>query len=94
MVKLFMKAGKPDNDSCTDLHYLYPHAPIRYRLPPFIVAGGDYNCLARSNTHGRDVGEVARCYRTENVTTDQTMRDLTGWLSSEVFSKINVLLYN
>uniref|UniRef100_A0A4W5JQ72 Uncharacterized protein n=1 Tax=Hucho hucho TaxID=62062 RepID=A0A4W5JQ72_9TELE len=88
MVKLFMKAGKPDNDSCTDLHYLYPHVPLRSRLPPFIVAGGDYYCLARYNTYGKNVGEVSTCNRTENVTTDETMRDLTGWLSSEDFSKI------
>lgn len=88
MVNLFMKAGKPDNDSCTDLHYLYPHVPSRSRFPPFIVAGGDNYCLARYNTHGRDLGEVARCNRTENVTTDETMRDLTGWLRSEDFSKI------
>ena len=81
MIKLFMKTGKPDNDSYTDLHDLYPHEPIRSRLPPFIVAGGDYYCLAQYNTHGRDVGEVAKCNRTENVTTDETMRDLTGWLS-------------
>uniref|UniRef100_A0AAZ3P633 Uncharacterized protein n=1 Tax=Oncorhynchus tshawytscha TaxID=74940 RepID=A0AAZ3P633_ONCTS len=88
MVKLFMKAGKPDNDSCTDLHYLYPHVPITSRLPPFTVAGGNYYCMARYNTHGRDVGELRTCNRTENVTTDGTMRDLTGWLSSKDFSKI------
>ena len=28
MVKLFMKAGMPDNDSC---HYLYPQEPSWYR---------------------------------------------------------------
>ncbi|XP_029586287.1 syncytin-1-like [Salmo trutta] len=88
MVKLFMKAGKPDNDSCTDLHYLYPHVPIRSRLRPFTVAGGDYYCLTRYNTHGRNVGEVGTCNRTENVTTTETMRDLTGWLSPKDFSKI------
>jgi hypothetical protein len=42
MVKLFMRAGKLDNDSCIDLHYLYPHVPITSRLPPFIVTGGHY----------------------------------------------------
>lgn len=44
--------------------------------------------MARHNTHGWNVGEVRTCNRTENVTTDETMRDLTGWLSSEDFSKI------
>ena len=43
MVKLFMEAGKPDNNSCTDLHYLYPHVPLKSRLPPFTEARGD--CL-------------------------------------------------
>lgn len=33
MVKLFMKAGKPDNNSCTDLHYLYPMCPLDPDFP-------------------------------------------------------------
>ena len=43
MVKLFMEAGKPDNDSCMDLYYLYPHVPLKSELPPFTEATGD--CL-------------------------------------------------
>ena len=88
MLKLFMKAGKPDNDNCTDLHYLNPHVHITSRLPPFTVAGGNHYCMARYNTHGRNVLEVRTCNRIENVTTYETMRDLTGRLSSEDFSKI------
>uniref|UniRef100_A0A8K9XMS7 Uncharacterized protein n=1 Tax=Oncorhynchus mykiss TaxID=8022 RepID=A0A8K9XMS7_ONCMY len=90
MVKLFMKAGKPDNHSCIDLHYLYPHVPITSRIPPFTVTGGNYYCMARYVTHGWEVGEVRTCNRTENVTTDKAMRDMTGGggLSSEDFSKI------
>jgi hypothetical protein len=35
MVKLFMKAGKTDYDSCIDLH---PHVPITSRLSQLQVA--------------------------------------------------------
>jgi hypothetical protein len=83
-----MKAGKPDNDSCIYQHDLYPHVPITSRLPPFTVTGGHYYCMARYITHGWDIGEVRTCNRTENVTTDKTMRDLTAGLSSKDFSKI------
>ncbi|CDQ95055.1 unnamed protein product [Oncorhynchus mykiss] len=37
----------PDNDSCIDLHYLYP------QVPPFTVTGGDYYRLARYSTLGK-----------------------------------------
>uniref|UniRef100_A0A8C7GDK7 DUF4939 domain-containing protein n=1 Tax=Oncorhynchus kisutch TaxID=8019 RepID=A0A8C7GDK7_ONCKI len=67
---------------------MYPHVPRTSRLPPFTVTGGRYYCIARYITHGWDIGKVRTCNRTENVTTDETMRDLTGWLRSGDFSKI------
>ena len=50
MVKLFTKAGMPDNDSYIDLYYLYPQVPLKSRLPPFTVTGGDYYRLALYST--------------------------------------------
>nr|XP_029530049.1 uncharacterized protein LOC115137900 [Oncorhynchus nerka] len=90
MVKLFMKAGMPNNDSCIDLHYLYPQVPLKSRLPPFTVTRGEYYCLARYSTHGKYVGEVGTCNKTENITTDETMSDLTGWLNSGDFKMLKV----
>ena len=43
MVKLFMEAGKPDNKSCMDLNFLYPHVSLKSKPPPFTEARGD--CL-------------------------------------------------
>jgi hypothetical protein len=88
MVKLFTKAGMPDNDSCIDLHYLYPQVPIKSRLPPFTVTRGDYYRLARYSTLGKNVGEVSTCNWTENITADETMSNLTGCLNSGDFNKV------
>ena len=42
MVMLFKEAGMPDNDSCIDLHYLYPHVSLKSKLPPFTEARIDF----------------------------------------------------
>ena len=34
------------------------------------------------------MGEVSTCNRTENMTTDETMSDLTGWLNSGDFNML------
>ena len=52
------------------------------------MTGGDYYCLARYSTLGKNVGEVSTCNWTENITTDETMSNLTGWLNSGDFNKV------
>jgi hypothetical protein len=45
--------------------------------------------MARCITHGRDVGEIRTCNRTENFTTGKTMRGSTGrWKGLEWMSNL------
>ena len=88
MVKLFMEAGKPDNNSCMDLNS-YIHKFL-WNLS-FLLSqrqGVTVYCLIQYSTSGKYVGEISTCNVTENITTDGVMSNLADWLSSGDFRKI------